>query len=1437
MEALGICVGASSVSAAIVQELDDGPKVLRGISRPHGGDVAPVVSAVIHELSQSHNIAAAHCAVTGRRFRRLLRLTSLSEPEAVERAASCLFPATDPIHTIISAGGETFVIYRLDQHGRIIDILTGNKCASGTGEFLLQQLGRMGLCLDDLKTFQGHVEPHPVSGRCSVFCKSDCTHALNKGVDRQAVVAGLARMMAGKCLELFKTIPKNRAALIGGCSRNRFMVEALHESIDQLVLPDDAPWFEAVGAALWALEHKPGTLAAAGELFRPKTSSFSTLPPLQQAMPRVTYASRPHVTLQDGDACLVGLDVGSTTTKGVVISLVDASIAAGVYLRTKGDPVAAARQVYTELSQQIDADIDIIGLGVTGSGRTIAGLHANTPAVINEIVAHATAAVHFDPDVDTIFEIGGQDAKYTHIVHGVPCDYAMNEACSAGTGSFLEEAARETLGVDVTTIADMALAGLTPPNFNDQCAAFISSDIKLATQEGMVLDDIMAGLVYSVAMNYTNRVKGNRPVGKKIFMQGGVCYNRAVPAAMAALIGKDIVVPPDPGLMGAFGVALETAKRMKLGLVPRGRFHLQELAERDTRRKPSFICPGGPEGCDRKCEIARIEIAGTTHPFGGICNRYDNTVAKATNDASRLDTIRQRHRFLTHMLAPEDNRPTVGMNRSYLTHSFLPFFTAFFDHLGYRLVLPEACDSQGVDARGSAICFPGELAHGFMANLLRQRPDILFLPHIKGIPTTAHTERACTCVLVQGEPYYLRSAFPDLRQSHHKILTPVLDFSGGFQAESSTLTNLARQLGAKPSQAQAAFDAACQAQTQFSENLFTLGRPILEGLAPNKAHETPPCDDFGIVLFGRPYNAFAPEANKGIPDKFAMRGVPIIGVDMLPLHETSLPENMNMYWGTGQTLLRAAQYTAAHPNLYPVYITNFSCGPDSFLVSYFRDIMGSKPSLVLELDNHTADAGIETRIEAFLDIIAATRRLSATQHNQAVSVPRRFHPARIDRHGKTAAILTTSGDVVPLHDSRVRVVFPSMNPYSSPLAAAGMARANVAGVALPPADERILKLGRGNSSCKECLPLQLTAGSLLEYARTRPADEITAYFMPSACGPCRFGQYHVFMSRLIEHHAIPNLAVLSPTPANGYLGLGNTLTLAIWQAIIIGDRFSQMRNALLAAAVDVPTALTLLDERFEQTRRSMAKSWKETAISLAETAEQFSAIPLHTPLEKLPHIALVGEIFVRHDPIALQRIVERLAEQGFVVRTAPIAEWIKYTDWLIGSRTDGAPNLGFSLRRLAKTYYDRCVRRLLSRSGLIDTTTPKTADIVKAGSRHLSPQLTGEAILTVGSAFHDILKPASGIISIGPFGCMPSRLSEAILSRTFTADELDHVTSQNGNRRILTPGEPLPFLAIETDGSPFPQIIEARLEAFCLRASRLHRRMRQHRPKTQKEVV
>jgi predicted CoA-substrate-specific enzyme activase len=1441
---MGLCLGASTVSAVILsrepgdprRRLEPRVRIVRHGTVPHGGDPKRTLLNVLSDFDPS---SCAKLALTGRRLRQSINLSSIAEPEAVEYAYHYLKPPGIDCPAIVSAGGETFMVYALDAAGHIANVMTGNKCASGTGEFFLQQLRRMNVSLQEASRWSETESPYPVSGRCSVFCKSDCTHATNKGIPRSRVAAGLCRMMAQKILGLLTKTPRRHIMLVGGTAENRMMVANLRRHIDNLIVPREAPYFEALGVALWALDHPTRAYTGTQALFSETMARFDRLAPLADFRDQVTFKTMASDTAVDGDVCLLGLDVGSTTTKAVILRQADHALLAAVYLRTNGDPVTASRRCYGSLLDQIresadPATITITGLGVCGSGRQIAGLHAQTDGVINEIIAHCTAAVHFDPDVDTLFEIGGQDAKYTHITAGVASDYAMNEACSAGTGSFLEESAQETLRIRMQDIAGYALEGADPPNFNDQCAAFIASDIKNAIHEGISRADIVAGLVYSICMNYTNRVKGNRPVGRRIFMQGGVCYNQAVPMAMAALVGKPIVVPPEPGLMGAFGVALEVQKRMDAGLMAPGAFDLQSLRDRQATTGKRFICRADG-GCDRRCEIAMVCIEGKDIPFGGACNRYYNRHKRIRVNVAALDLVKRRKDiYLTAEPAPGDGnqstnfRPKIGINRSFLFHTYYPLYATFFDGLGFDVCVPESPSRQGIAAQGAAFCYPAELSHGFFHRLvgMEPTPDYLFLPHVKSIPSQNMANHAVLCPFVQGEPYFLQTTFRRrLKQvglTGDRVLSPVLDLTHGLEAARAPLLKCAAKTGVTRRRASRAFERAVAVQNRCAERFERLVEQSLQSLA-----EDP--ERIAAVLFGRPYNAWADEAHMGIPRKLASRGVLVLPLDGLPVR--TYAARSHMYWAMGQRIVRAARLVAGHPQLFGVYITNFSCGPDSFIISYFRDIMGQKPSLTLELDSHTADAGLETRIEAFLDVVAAWRQLQSAGHNRPDPPP--FHPAKTEFVADVPGVRTSRGDWLPLTDPRVTLLFPSMGRLSSEALAAVFSGEGIRSVAAQPADEAILKRGRGNTTCKECLPLILTAGTLLDYLeRHRRTDEVVVYFMATSSGPCRFGQYRVLMEDMISKRAIEDVALFSLNSENGYSGLGNRAHYKGWQAVVIADAMEDVRAMLLANAVDRSSGL----ERFEKAWALLLEALSSrhpdaVEEALDRTVASLSTIDLIQPVDAVPRIALVGEIFVRRDGISRQYLTERLARLGFACVCAPVAEWIHYTDWLVkkGFSTNGhmswRQTIGQILKRHTMHRVELRIKQKLARSGLIHAKAIDVDTIIRHAYPHLVPDHLGEAILTVGSALNEVVTDTCGVIAIGPFGCMPNRIAEAILSEVMTAE--DKLASNPGDRRLrqnLEGMDALPFLSIESDGSPFPQIINAKLEAFCLRAQQLHDR-------------
>ena len=347
--------------------------------------------------------------------------------------------------------------------------------------------------------------------------------------------------------------------LVGGVTQNTHLIRFIQEHMpeNEFIIPQQAKYFEAYGAALLA-GHLGSILPSLRNLFKDKPVQFKRFKSLKSAERKVTYLSSKKSNVVAGKEYI--LDGGSTTTKACLIDMETNEITASFYGRTHGDPVKALKNCFVEIQKQIKEDtgndkIKITLAATTGSSRELLGVFLETPAVYNEIIAHSVGTTFYKENIDTIFEIGGQDAKYVFLKNKVPIDYTMNEACSAGTGSFLEESAQGDLNIEnAWEIGNIALKAKEPLKFGEHCSAFINSDVRKAIQQGALREDITAGIVTSIVSNYLNRVVGNRTIGENIVLQGGVAKNKAVPLAFAMLLDKNILVPPDPELMGCFGV-------------------------------------------------------------------------------------------------------------------------------------------------------------------------------------------------------------------------------------------------------------------------------------------------------------------------------------------------------------------------------------------------------------------------------------------------------------------------------------------------------------------------------------------------------------------------------------------------------------------------------------------------------------------------------------------------------------------------------------------------------------------------------------------------------------------------------------------------------------------------------------------------------------------
>ena len=603
--------------------------------------------------------------------------------------------------------------------------------------------------------------------------------------------------------------------------------------------------------------------------------------------------------------------------------------------------------------------------------------------------------------MDTIFEIGGQDSKYILLRNGVAIDYAMNAACSAGTGSFLEECAHGDLGLTATEIAAEALRAGTPVLFKATCAAFINSDIRTALQEGYSREDVTAGVVYAIVRNYLAKVKEHRAVGKKVFFQGGVALNRAVACAFAQCLDKAVIIPPHPELLGALGVGLLALERSP-GAAPGG-VDLNTLAAPAMSVMGEFTC----HACGNHCTIERFEVAGRRFPFGGRCSRFEN-LAKGAPAADAADLVEQRNALIfasptchwpSHPLLPLATRGRIGIPRALSVHSLYPLYSTFFRRLGLEVVL------SGVDPAGwlkakSAFCFPVQIAHGAVLDLVRRAVQTIFLPHVMRMANPERSRDSYLCPVTQASPYFISKAFPGV-----DFLSPLLNFAQGYAACKEPVEMAVSRLGIPRPEAEAAWREAVAAQLQTEQAMRRLGADALAA-AMEDGKPT-------VVLVGRSYNAFPPEASQSAARKLHSMGVRVIPGDCLP-RQIAGPTA----WHYPNIIMNAVDLAGRHANLFLLYISNFGCTIDAFLQTLISSQLGSKPYLTLEIDAHTADAGVQTRLEAFLEVIGSPRL--GREKKQ------RFSPATI---GADAMVTTSAGQRVPLTDPRVKLHFPNFSSY------------------------------------------------------------------------------------------------------------------------------------------------------------------------------------------------------------------------------------------------------------------------------------------------------------------------------------------------------------------------------------------------------------------------
>ncbi len=1107
MYSLGIDIGYASVKLAV---LDAANTLAHRSYRLHKGRINECLKQALADLGAHIDLAAIACgALTGSGCKPLAKRCGAT----FVNEAACLVEgalwADGNVRSIMEIGGQG-AKYITDFTGNDksrIKISMNPNCSAGTGSFLEEQVSRLNLHIEDYSRYAANARSIPrIAGRCSVFAKTDITHHQQEGASVEDILLGLAyATVRNYRTAVMRRLPRNKPVMFaGGVFHNRAILRAARDVLKleagDMLVPPGYDTLGAAGAARIAFEARhaldlPAVLRYAGQLHEIMIDTDVSLPRLSpygqdDSGGKHDLPAPPQHTVPQ--KVYLGVDVGSTSTNLVLMN--DAQeIVAYRYLRTLGQPRNAVAQGLRELGGECGGTVAVAGVCTTGSGRYLIGRLIGADTVKDEITAQAKAAVTLDPEVDTVFEIGGQDSKFISLENGVVVDFQMNKICAAGTGSFLEEQAKK-LGVDINGFGKTALGSFTPISLGERCTVFIESSMAAHLARGAQIDDLVAGLCYSIVKNYLHRVVGHKRVGNNILFQGGVAFNQGVVNAFRALTGKNVRVPPFFSVTGAYGAAL--------------------LAREEAGAKVSAFKGFSPSMTEEAEPEKRL--ADASQPARDFDKRVTELVF------SGYDGV----------MNPE--RKTIGMPRALFTYGMYPMFHAFFDELGYNTLLSEPTNDETIrlcqEYSLEETCFPVKLVNGHVAELVRRKVDYIFFPDLYTMLHPGSESRQDYGCAYMQLAFKLVNQAMDLDKKGITLLAPTIAFSLGQDFMKKTFTQLGAMLERDAAHVGRAMQRGMQAFHDFERRMEENARQTARGIAADK---------ITFVLISKIYGVADPFLNLGIPAKLNE-----MGYDVLPFYD--LPEaplwkqHPNMYWPFGQHILEAARLVKEHPNLYAVFLTHHGCGPDTVFTHYFKEIMEGKPYLNIEVDEHSSGVGVITRVEAFVNSLGkiAPAPVAEMEHYRE-AVARNAAPVDI----------ATDARRIP---ENVVLWLPYLPPYST-IAAAMMQAGGVDARECAPTDRESVDIGREHAATNEYFSMTTLLGDMLKLLREpENSNGNIAILLPQSEGAEVDGQYARLVRCKLNEQGRAPVAVIAPF-LEDTLSLDPAVVYKVFACLLAGD--------------------------------------------------------------------------------------------------------------------------------------------------------------------------------------------------------------------------------------------------------------------------------------------
>ena len=1355
---LGIDIGSTTVKVSIIE---DGGKLLFADYKRHFANIQETLADLLREGEEKLGALTVEPVITGSgglTLSKHLGIPFVQEVVAVATSLKDYAPQTD---VAIELGGEDAKIIYFTGG---IDQRMNGICAGGTGSFIDQMASLLQTDASGLNEYAKNYKAiYPIAARCGVFAKTDIQPLINEGATKEDLSASIFQAVVNQTisgLACGKPIRGN-VAFLGGplhflSELRAAFIRTLNLGADQIIAPDHSHLFAAIGAAM---NSDPKTTASLHDLIERLSHGIKMDFEVKRMEPlftdeadyekfRTRHASH---DVKKGDLatyegnCYLGIDAGSTTTKVALVGE-DGSLLYRFYSNNNGSPLATAIRAMQEIHDQLPEKAQIAYSCSTGYGEALLKSALMLDEGEVETISHYYAAAAFEPDVDCILDIGGQDMKCIKIKDGTVDSVQLNEACSSGCGSFIETFAK-SLNYSVQDFAKEALFAKNPTDLGTRCTVFMNSNVKQAQKEGASVADISAGLAYSVIKNALFKVikiTNASDLGKHVVVQGGTFYNDAVLRSFEKISGCEAVRPDIAGIMGAYGAALIARERYDASktttMLPIDK--ILSLTYKTTMAR----C----QGCTNHCVLTINRFDGGRQFVTG--NRCERGLGgnKQKKDIPNLFDYKYHRMFdyepLTADLAP---RGTVGIPRVLNMYENYPFWAVFFRELGYRTVLSPKSTRQiyelGIESIPSeSECYPAKLAHGHIEWLIRQGLTYIFYPCVPYERNeTPEAGNHYNCPMVTSYAENIKNNVESLTDHKVHFRNPFMAFTNEEILTKRLVEEFTRDQSIPEKEIRAAAHKAWQELIASRQDMEKKGEEVIAWLKETGHH--------GIVLAGRPYHV-DPEINHGIPELITSYGFAVLTEDSVShLGRVDRPLIVTDQWMYHSRLYEAASYVKTQPNLDLIQLNSFGCGLDAVTTDQVNDILtrSGKIYTLLKIDevNNLGAARIRVR-----SLIAAIR-VREMRHYHKPIVSNAYSRVYFTKEMK----------------KNYTILCPQMSPIHFDLIEPAVRSCGYNLEVLQNSDRTAVDTGLKYVNNDACYPSLIVVGQIMDALLSGKYDlEHTAVIMSQTGGGCRASNYIGFIRRALERAGMPQIPVISLNANGMETNPGFKITLPLltkaMQAVVYGDLFMRVLYATRPYEAKAGSANAL----HEKWKAICIKSLQKHSLSMAEfnrnirgIVHDFDELPRRN-VQK-PRVGIVGEILVKFSPLANNHVVELLEAEGAEAVMPDLLDFLLYcfynsnfkADNLGGKRsTAHLCNMGISLLE----YFRRTCRRELERSTHF-LPPARIQDLASMAKHYVSlGNQTGEGWFLTGEMLELIHSGTTNIICTQPFGCLPNHI-------------------------------------------------------------------------------